>query len=92
MWSCSFCMSFGRVRGFSWRRLFPGIVDLVAQFQCRLFLLVQALIFGVPAGLLVLCFGVFGTCLLVFGVLFLVLLVLITVGCGVLGGRGVVMV
>ena len=46
MWSCSFCMSFGRVRGFSWRRLFLGTVDLVAQFQCRLFLLVQALIFG----------------------------------------------
>ena len=44
----------------------PRIVDLVAQFQCRLFLLVQALIFGGPASLLVLCFGVFGTCLLVF--------------------------
>ena len=48
--------------------------------------------FGGPAGLLELCFGVFGTCLLVFAVLFLVILVPITVGCGKLGGKGVVMV
>ena len=48
-------------------------VDLVAQFQCRLFILVQALIFGVPVGLLVHCFGVFGICLLVFHDLFLVI-------------------
>ena len=80
------------MRSLSWRRLFLGIVDLVAQFQCRLFLLVQALILGVPVGLFVLCFGAFGTCLLVFGVLFLVMLVLITEGCGTVGGNGVVMV
>ena len=61
MWSCSFCLKFGRVRGLSWRRLFLGTAGLVAQFQCRLFLLVQALIFGVPVGLLVHYFGVFGT-------------------------------
>ena len=43
-------------------------------------------------GLLVHCFGIFGICLLDFGDLFLVILVLITVGCGILGGSGVVMV
>ena len=42
------CMSFGLGRGLSWGELFRGIVDQVAQFQCRLFLLVQALIFGQP--------------------------------------------
>ena len=70
----------------------PGTAGLVAQFQCRLFLLVQALIFGVPVGLLEHCFGVFGIYLEDFGDLFLVLLVLITVGCGMLGGSGVDMV
>ena len=35
-------MKFGLVRGLSWRRLFLGTAGLVAQFQCRLFLLVQA--------------------------------------------------
>ena len=54
--------------------------------------LVQALIFGDLADFLELCFGGFGTCLLGYGVLFLVILVLITVGFGTLGGRGVVMV
>ena len=39
-----------------------------------------------------LCFGVFGTCLLVFADLFLVILELIIVGCGILVGKGVVMV
>ena len=92
MWSCSFFMKFGRVRGLNWRRLFLGTAGLVAQFQCRLFLVVQALIFGVPVGLLVHCFGVFGICLLDIGDLFLVMLVLITVGCGKMGGSGVVMV
>ena len=42
-----FCMSFGLVRGSSMKKLSHGIVDLDAQFQCRLFLLVQTLIFGV---------------------------------------------
>ena len=39
------------------RRLFLGTAGLVAQLQCRLFLLVQALIFGVPVGSLVLFSG-----------------------------------
>ena len=77
------------MRGFSWRRLFLGTAGLVAQFPCRLFLLVQALIFGVLVGFLELCFEVFGTCRSGFGVLFLVMLVLITVGVGTLGGSGV---
>ena len=53
-----------------WRRLFPGIAGLVAQFQFRLFPFVQALIFGVPVGFLVLYFEVFGTCRSGFGVFF----------------------
>ena len=53
MWNCSFYMSFGLVRGSSWRRLTLVIFVQGAQFQCRLFLLVQALIFGVPVVLLV---------------------------------------
>ena len=85
-------MKFGRVRGLNWRRLFLGTAGLVAQFQCRLFLVVPALIFGVPVGLSVHCFGVFGICLLDFGILFLVILVLIIVGCDILDGNGVVMV
>ena len=32
------------------KRLFPSTAGRVAQFQCRLVLLVQALIFGAPAG------------------------------------------
>ena len=54
MWSCSSHMSFGLVRDFPWRRRILVIFVQVAQFQCRLFLLVQALIFGVPVVLLVL--------------------------------------
>ena len=54
MWSCSFFMSFGLVRGCLWKRLSFGIFVLRAQFQCRLFLLVQALIFGGHVVLLVL--------------------------------------
>ena len=70
-------------------KAFLDTAGLVAQFQCRLFLLVQALIFGVQVGFLGLCFEVFGTCRSGFGVLFLVILVLITVGFGTLGGSGV---
>ena len=44
---CSFCMSCGLVRGWSWKMPFSGIGGLGAQFQCRLFRLVQPLIFGV---------------------------------------------
>ena len=50
IWGRNFCMSYGLVRDWSLRRPFPGIADLDAQFQCRLFRLVQALIFGVRAG------------------------------------------
>ena len=38
------------MRGLFWRRLFLGIGGLGAQFQCLLFLLVQAQIFGAHAG------------------------------------------
>ena len=49
MLSCSFFMSFGLVRGsLSWKRLNLAIVDQGVQFQCRLFCLVQAFIFGAP--------------------------------------------
>ena len=48
MLDCSFFMSFGLVRGFPCRRLILVIFVRVAQFQCRLFLLVQALMFGDP--------------------------------------------
>ena len=46
LWKCSFCMSCGLVRGWIWRRLCRGTAGQVAQFQCRLFLLVQAFFFG----------------------------------------------
>ena len=52
-WPCTFYMSFGLVRGSSWRRLTLVVFVQGAQFQCRLFLLVQALIFGAPVVLLV---------------------------------------
>ena len=45
--SCSFFMSSGLVSGFVLKLLFLSLVGLGVQFQCRLFLLVQALIFGV---------------------------------------------
>ena len=49
---CSFCMSSGLVNDFVLKVLFLGIGGLDVQFQCRLFLLVQALIFGAPVGFL----------------------------------------
>ena len=54
MWSCSSCTSFGLVRDFPWKKLTLAIFVQDAQFQCRLFLLVQALIFGALVVLLVL--------------------------------------
>ena len=45
-----FCMSFGLVNGFLLRKLFLSVGGSGVQFQCRLFLLVQALIFGVLVG------------------------------------------
>ena len=47
-------ISYGLVRGLFWRMFFLGIGDRDAQFQCRLFLWVQALIFGAHAVSLVL--------------------------------------
>ena len=47
-------MNYGLVRGCLWKKLVLGIFDQGVQFQCRLFLLVQALIFGVPVVFLVL--------------------------------------
>ena len=54
LWRCSFRMSSWLVKGSIWRRQFTGAAGQAAQFQCRLFLLVQALIFGDLAGTLVL--------------------------------------
>ena len=45
-------LHFGLVKGWFWRRPFPSIRGQGAQFQCRLFRLVQALIFGALVGLL----------------------------------------
>ena len=50
MLSFSFCMSFGLVSG---RTLSPAVGVEDVKFQCRLFLLVQALIFGVRVASLV---------------------------------------
>ena len=60
-----FCMSFGLVSGFLLRKLFLGIGELDVQFQCRLFRLFQALIFGVLVGFLELFFVPFLFCLVV---------------------------
>ena len=46
MLSCSFFMIFGLVRGCLLRERFLVIFGMGVQFQCRLFRLVQALIFG----------------------------------------------
>ena len=54
MLSCLFFMSVGLVGGCLWKRLILVIFGQDVQFQCRLFCLVQALIFGAPAVLLVL--------------------------------------
>ena len=75
------------MRGLNWRKLIQDTVGLVAQFQCRLFLLVQALILAILQISWEFCFGASGLAFLGFGVLFLVILVLITVGIGTLGGK-----
>ena len=54
MLSFLFFMNSGLVRGFSLRKMFLDVRGLIVQFQCRLFFLVQALIFGVLVDLLVL--------------------------------------
>ena len=53
-WNCSFFVSFGLVRGSLWKKLSLVIFVQDVQFQCLLFRLVQALIFGVLVVLLVL--------------------------------------
>ena len=55
MLSFLFFMNSRLVRGFSLKKLFLDVRGLIVQFQCRLFLLVQALIFGDLVGFLVLC-------------------------------------
>ena len=50
---CLRCTSFGLVRDFLWKKLTLVIFVQGAQSQCRLFHLVQALIFGVLVGFLV---------------------------------------
>ena len=67
------------------------IGDQGVQFQCRLFLLVQALIFGAPAGTLEHFSGHFLLCLVVLVDSCRALLVPITAGFGILGGRSVAM-
>ena len=49
--SCSFFLSSGQERDSLWRRLILVIFDQGVQLQCRLFLLVQASIFGALVGL-----------------------------------------
>ena len=85
-------MNCGLERGGSWRRPFPSVGGLGAQFQCRLFRLVQAPFFGVPAGTSGAFSGHSVLCLVVFVGFCLATLVLITAGFDTLGGRSVVMV
>ena len=85
-------MSFGLVSGFLLRKLFLGIGELDVQFQCRLFRLVQALIFGVLVGFLEPFFVPFLYCLVVLVGFFLGVLVLTIVVFGTLVGISVVMV
>ena len=73
-------------------RLFLGVRELIAQFQCRLFLLVQALIFGDLVSFLVLCCVRYVVCLVVWVRFFLLLLVPITAGYGISVGLSLVMV
>ena len=80
------------MRGFSLRRLFLVIGGLISQFQCRLFLLVQALIFGDLVSFLVLCCVRYVFCLGALAGFSLVLLVPITAGYAILIGKNLVMV
>ena len=80
------------MRGFSLRRLSLVVGGLIAQFQCRLFLLVQALIFGDLVSFLVQCCVRYVLCLVALAGFFLVLLVPTIVGYGTLVGLSLVMV
>ena len=61
----SFCLNLGLVSDFLLRKLFLGIGKMDVQFQCRLFRLVQALIFVVLVGFLGPFFVPFLCCLVV---------------------------
>ena len=84
---CSYCMSYGLVRDFVLKVLFLGIGGLDVQFQCRLFLLVQALIFGVPVGFWVPSFVLYVCCLVALGGFSLGILGLIMVVFDMLVGK-----
>ena len=84
-------MSCGQVRGLSWRKLIRCIGDLGAQILCRLFLLVQALIFAALAGSLDHFSGRCVLCLAVLVRSCLAELVPVTAGFGTLVGRSTVM-
>ena len=89
---CLFCMNCGLVRDFVLRVLFLGIGGLDVQFQCRLFLLVQALIFGAPVGFWEPSFVLYVCCLVALVGFFLWILGLIMVVFVTLVGRSAVMV
>ena len=89
---CSFCMSSGLVNDFFLRVLFLGIGGLDVQFQCRLFLLVQALIFGAPVGFWGPSFVLYVCCLVALVGFSLGILALIMVVFDTLVGKSAVMV
>ena len=88
----SYVMSFELVRAFRSKRLFLAVRGLIAQFQCRLFLVVQALILGDLVSFLVPCCVRYVLCPVAWPGLSLVILALITVGLGILAGKNLVMV
>ena len=90
--SCSFCMSSGLVNDFVLKVLFLGIGGLDVQFQCRLFLLVKALIFGVPVGFCEPSFVHYVCCLVALVGFSLGILGLVMVVFGTLVGKSAVMV
>ena len=79
-------------RGFSWRRLLPGIGGLDGQFQCRLFHLVQALFLAFVQVHWVRFFELCVLCLVVLAGSSRAMLVVINAGSGTLGGKSAVMV
>ena len=92
MLSCSFFLSFGLARDCLLRERFLVIFGKGVQFQCRLFRLVQALIFGALAFFIwAMTRSLWFFYLVVLDGLCLVLSVLIIAGFVTLVGRGVVM-
>ena len=84
-------MSSGLVRGWCLKLLFRLEGGEGAQFQCRLFLWVQALILGARACSLVVSFEFCVVCLGAWLGFCLVVLGRIIVACGMLAGKNVVM-